>query len=204
MSYASIRLTFRHPPHPALRRCAQARRASPSGSLRSGTAGLNYSASLIGELRHAPHWNFCLFPPSPRKSGEQGEAGKNGCGIFRTKVPCPCGAAGAANVLYTLNQDAAGKRKDSSIPKVFWLPLSPITSRCRNYLLRTGAAAFLIRATARVASAWFSKPNMAAYRRPTTCAITKLRLIPASPSACAGAWPSPWRLSPWTSRAGDR
>jgi hypothetical protein len=43
--------------------------------------------------------------------------------------------------------------------------------------------AFLIRDAALLASASFSKPKIAEYRRPTTCAIAKSRLIPASPSA---------------------
>jgi hypothetical protein len=70
-----------------------------------------------------------------------------------------------------------------------------------DYLLRTDAAAFLIRAAALVASASFSNPNIAEYLRPTTCAITKVKLIPASPIAFVRAWPSPYRLSSWTSRA---
>jgi hypothetical protein len=72
----------------------------------------------------------------------------------------------------------------------------------RDYFLRTGAEAFLIRAAALAASASFSNPNIAEYLLPTTCAITKLRFIPASPIAFARACPSPRRLSPWTSRAG--
>ena len=59
--------------------------------------------------------------------------------------------------------------------------------RCVDYFLRTGTAAFLIRPAALAASASFSKPNIAEYLRPTTCAITKLRLIPASPIAFARA-----------------
>ena len=60
--------------------------------------------------------------------------------------------------------------------------------------------ALLIRVAALLASASFSKPNTAEYLRPTTCAITKLMLIPASPTALAIAWPSPGRLSPSTSK----
>ena len=62
------------------------------------------------------------------------------------------------------------------------------------------AVALLIRVAALLASASFSKPNSAEYLRPTTCAITKLMLIRASPTALAIAWPSPGRLSPSTSR----
>src|SRR5712692_401308 len=71
----------------------------------------------------------------------------------------------------------------------------------RNHFLPP-AAGFLINVAALFASAWFSNPNTAAYFRPTTCAITKLMLIPASPSALAMAWPRPGLLSPSTSRTG--
>src|ERR1700730_11391759 len=76
------------------------------------------------------------------------------------------------------------------------LPRSP---RTRGYFLPL-AVARLIRVAALIASTSFSKPNTAEYLRPTTCAITKLMLISASPIASAIAWPSPGRLSPSTSR----
>src|ERR1700730_3376718 len=76
------------------------------------------------------------------------------------------------------------------------LPRSP---RTRGYFLPL-AVALLIRVAALLASASFSKPNIAEYLRPTACAITKLMLIPASPIALAIAWPSPGRLSPSTTR----
>src|SRR5260370_28850698 len=69
----------------------------------------------------------------------------------------------------------------------------------RDYFLPR-AVALLIRVAALLASASFSKPNIAEYLRPTTCAIAKLMLISASPIALAIAWPSPGRLSPSTSR----
>ena len=69
--------------------------------------------------------------------------------------------------------------------------------RCARW---RGAVALLIRIAALLASASFSKPNTAEYLRPTTCAITKLMLIPASPTALAIVWPSPGRLSPSITR----
>ena len=54
-----------------------------------------------------------------------------------------------------------------------------LAHRCSSFLDQGRAAL--------VASASFSKPNIAEYLRPTTCAITKLRLIPASPIAFARA-----------------
>src|SRR5437899_2890745 len=80
--------------------------------------------------------------------------------------------------------------------QVSTLSLAP---NARDYFLPR-AVALLIRVAALLASASFSKPNTAEYLRPTTCAITKLMLIPASPTALAIAWPSPGRLSPSTSR----
>jgi len=44
------------------------------------------------------------------------------------------------------------------------------------------------------------RPNSTEYLRPTSCGITKVTLIPASPIALAIVWPSPGRLSPSTSR----
>src|SRR5437879_4801894 len=74
-----------------------------------------------------------------------------------------------------------------------------LAPNARGYLLPR-AVALLIRVAALLASASFSRPNTAEYLRPTTCAITKLMLIPVSPTALAIAWPSPGRLSPSTSR----
>src|SRR5713101_5233016 len=69
-------------------------------------------------------------------------------------------------------------------------PLSSLAPNARDYFLPR-AVALLIRVAASFASASFSKPNTAEYLRPTTCAITKLMLIPASPTALAIVWPSP-------------
>jgi hypothetical protein len=73
--------------------------------------------------------------------------------------------------------------------------LSSLVPNAQDYFL-PGAVALLIRVAALLASTSFSKPNTVEYFRPTTCAITKLMLIPASPTAMAIAWPSPGRLSP--------
>jgi hypothetical protein len=78
-------------------------------------------------------------------------------------------------------------------------PTPSLAPNARDYFLPR-AVALLIRVAALLASASFSKPNSAEHLRPTTCAITKLMLIPASPIALAIAWPSPGRLSPSTSR----
>src|SRR6266481_9066130 len=80
-----------------------------------------------------------------------------------------------------------------------WNALTALAPNARDYFLPR-AVALLIRVAALPASASFSKPNTAEYLRPTTCAITKLMLIPASPTASAIAWPSPGRLSPSTSK----
>ena len=61
--------------------------------------------------------------------------------------------------------------------------------------LHLAEEAFLMKLAARAASAPLSKPNTPAYLRPTTCASTKLRLMPLSAMACAIAWPSPGELA---------
>ena len=106
------------------------------------------------------------------------------------------------SLLVSRDESSALKGWGQAHGVVCWIQSRKTKPRCWDYFLRTGAAAFLIRAVALVASASFSKPNMAEYLCPTTCVIKRLRLIPASPIACVMAWPSPCRLSPWTSRVG--
>jgi Ca2+/Na+ antiporter len=86
---------------------------------------------------------------------------------------------------------AAGDLFGSSLTNMAILPVLALT--CRHQNGRSSAPGYSDRGRAYplaipynawlVASASFSKPNIAEYLRPTTCAITKLRLIPASPIA---------------------